>query len=266
MAAKKHENRTHEENKSSESPASDAETVSTETANANGAHLAASASGSSQPGDAGSETVTVVDSDSGEISGPGYEPEAAMVAEDVEMPKKIVAKDIVGRAGLKCTKKRVAVLDEKGDPKKDSDGGVITVIEVSPPRDLYVVFGTADGTRSGTSNYGDWISFTGEFEARRFSDGKVFKSNECILQKPADKLLLSALRDVKKRDPSASVSFAFTIGVRTSQRWVDTDEGNSYEYTIRSHFGVSRADPLAHLRHTVRHALPAPSQKQLGQG
>lgn len=262
MASKKHGNQNH--GTTGEFAETATETVSNETASADGAAQSASASESGAATDESGTAATVVNSDTGEISGPGYEPEAAIAVEEVDMPKKIVAKDIVGRAGLKCTKKTVPVIDPNTNkPKEDSDGNIITEVIVSPPRDLYIVFGTADGTRSGTSQYGDWVSFTGEFEARRFSDGRVFKSNECILQKPADALLLNALRDIKKRDPGASVSFAFTIGVRTSQRWVDTNEGNSYEYTIRSQIGVTRADPLAHLRNTVRHALPAPAPKQL---
>lgn len=182
-------------------------------------------------------------------NGAAPEPEAPPQMEQVHLPKKIVAKDIVGRAGLKCTKK--AIIDPK-DPSK-------VEWEISPPRMIYTIFGTANGTRSGESTFGPWTSFTGEFEAVRSSDHARFKSTEAILQEPAQGLLFDALARIKKADASGSVQFAFDVGVRTSQKWVDTDEGTSYEYTIASRINFSKHDPLASLRAAIMPGLAPPT-------
>jgi hypothetical protein len=206
----------------------------------------------------GGLNTTTVDTDTGEIPDP--EPAPSPTVDVVHMPKKIVAKDIIGRAGLKCSKKWVPTKDKNGEAMNDKDGNPLGEWELSPPRQLYRVFGTATGTRTGSSVYGDWVAFTGTFEAIRIDNGDRFRSNELILQQPAEGLLLQALGEVKKRDEAGGVNFAFDIGVKTNQRWVDTGEGNSYEYTITSVFNVQKHDPLEHLRLALP---PMPLQKAL---
>jgi hypothetical protein len=97
----------------------------------------------------------------------------------------------------------------------------------------------------------------------RSEDGVRFRSNVLILQDPAEGLLLAALQDAKTRDKDASLSFAFNVGLRTSQRWADSNEGNSYEYTVDSVINVERTDPLAHLRHSLASVLPKAAPKQI---
>lgn len=176
--------------------------------------------------------------------------------EVVNLPKKIVAKEIVGRMVLKCTKKFIPEKDEQGNVRVKDDGSPRGDWEVTPPTPLYTVFGTATGTRSGTSNYGDWMAFTGEFEAVRASDGERYKSGEVILQEPGHTLLFNTLVELRKVDATGGVQFAFEIGKKTSQRWVDTNEGNSYEYTQKSIVNVVRNDPLAALRSAISSSLP----------
>jgi len=201
-----------------------------------------------------------VNQDTGEISGPGFEAREAPKLESVEMVKKIVAKNIVGREALKCTKKFVAEINADGSPKLNADGAPVGDWVVTPPTLLYMVAGTAMTTRSGSSTFGEWIAFGGVFKAIRASDGKAFASRELFLQEPAQGLLLQALSDLRRRDPSGEggIDFAFKIGKKTSQRWVDTGEGNTYEYTIESVINIKQNDPLAHLNHVFQAALPAP--------
>lgn len=198
-----------------------------------------------------------VDTGTGEIKGQSQENIPA--PEVVHMPKKIVAKEIIPRAKLKGGKKWIPGRNPTtGEVLNDGTG----VWELDAPRPLYTVFGTASGTDSGTTSYGEWTSFTGQFEAVRTEDGARFRSNVLILQEPANSLLLQALQDAKTRDKDASLSFAFNVGIRTSQRWVDSNEGNSYEYTIESVINVEKSDPLAGLRHSLAGILPK-AQKAL---
>lgn len=200
-----------------------------------------------------------VDTGTGEMGGMDND----VSVDVVEMPRKIVAKEIVPRAKLKRKRKWVPTVDSAGNPKEDADGNPVGVYETDPPEDIYTVMGMASGTESGTTSYGDWLGFTGTFEAIRTEDRKRYQSNRLILQEPAQSLLLKALQDLKERDPSGSVLFAFDIGIRTSQRWLDTTEGNSYEFSVRSVINVKRHDPLADLRSRVLPHLPPSKPAQL---
>jgi hypothetical protein len=211
-----------------------------------------------------SATGATVDASTGEMSGNDVPPVDEVVDTDVvALPKKIVAKEIIGRAQLKCTKKFIPEKDKDGNAIFDTEGAPKGTWEVTPPTALYTVFGTASGTETGETQYGVWTGFQGTFEAVRTYDGKRFRSNRLILQEPAQGLLLGALSEVKKRDLSGSVNFAFNVGKRTSQRWVDTNDGNSYEYTIESVINVVKHDPLAHMRKALLGVLPKPPAKQL---
>jgi hypothetical protein len=70
------------------------------------------------------------------------------------------------------------------------------------------------------------------------------------------------LTDIKRKDAAGSIKFAFDVGKRTSQRWVDTGQGSSYEYTIKSVISVVKHDPLADMRKALA-ALPYGPQKAL---
>lgn len=208
-----------------------------------------------------------VDSTTGEIGGASEEGSQPQVdLEQIALPKKIVAKEIISRAVLKCHKKFIAEKDANGDPKMDAEGSPVGTWEVSPELALYTVFGTAEKTDGGESQYGAYTEFIGNFEAVRESDGKRYRSTRLFLQQPAEGLLVSALGNAKIRDPSASVNFAFKVGRRTSQKWVDTGQGNSYEYTVDSIINVVKHDPLASMRQQLLGVLPKPAPKQITQG
>jgi hypothetical protein len=162
-----------------------------------------------------------------------------MVRDQVELLKKLVAKDIVSKKELKYTK-------EGGDP-----------------RSLYTVFGVVNGTESGESNYGEWLCFKGSFEAVRTRDRQRFASDKLFLQDPAQGMLLSQFAHMKRQDVGATLGFSFEIGVKPSQRFLETQEGNSYEYTVKSVFKAKSHDPLAALREQVMPVLP-PAELQIG--
>lgn len=202
----------------------------------------------------------VVDETTGEVSGEGYDPALDVDLETVTLLNKIVAKDIVPRKELKGGKTWIPGRDKKTNELLNDGSGVW---EPDPPKPLYTVFGTANGTRTGESGFGSWVAFAGNFEAARTSDGKRFKAPEVILQSAAEKLLLIALQDIKTRDRNASVSFAFEVGIKTSDKWMASGEGASYEYTVESHINATRTDPLAHLRQKLLGVLPPLKPKQI---
>lgn len=184
-----------------------------------------------------------VDLDTGEVSG--------IQVGEVKMLKKLVAKDIVGRAKL---------IYRKTFAPEDKDQKNPLPME---PRQLYVVFGQARDTKTGESDFGPFVAFLGAFEAIDLATGERYVSDKLFLQNPAEGLLAEQL--ARRDDKTSAVQFSFEIGVKPSQKWIDTDAGNSYEFTVKAHFKLDKADPLAEMRrmvhqHVVSKALPAPTK------
>jgi hypothetical protein len=169
-------------------------------------------------------------------------PEPTKVAPEdkpVEILNKIVAKDIVKRSALNY--------------RKDGNGKV----EDPEPRSLYRIFGVAREVKHGDSQYGQWTAFLGSFEAVRFSDRQRFQAPQAFLQGASEGLLQDALAAAQKQDPTATVAFAFDIGVKPSGKWEAEDKGNSYEYTVRTVLKTQQHDPLSELRSIATESLPA---------
>lgn len=139
-------------------------------------------------------------------------------------------------------------------------------------KDLYVVMGVATSIIPDESNYGQYFRMIGNFEAKRFSDGKRFISSTCILPEPVGGMignqLMTAIRAEgklgtetevrgKKRTQYevSSAQFAFVIGAKPSSKG---DRG--YEWVSRPIVQPSGVDSLADLRGKVHAALPAPAQ------
>lgn len=119
--------------------------------------------------------------------------------------------------------------------------------------DLYTLLGVAEGVKHGDSNYGPWTSFLGSFEATRVDNGKVYSSNQAFIPEPAQSLMQSVLERAQKSDPTASVQFAFMIGVKPQSR-----DATKYEYTCVPLIKPQGNDVLADLRAKIAGALPAP--------
>lgn len=115
------------------------------------------------------------------------------------------------------------------------------------------LIGIARGYKPGSSEYGDFLKFSGDFEATRAEDGEVFRSGRAIFPAIfADQLQAAVDADAEK----TGVQFAVELGVKGS------DASVGYEWTIKPIGKVSgSADPLAALREEAIKALPAPEKK-----
>ena len=122
---------------------------------------------------------------------------------------------------------------------------------------VYSIFGVTNGFKTGTSQYGEWISFIGVMEAINYQTGEQFQATNCFIPEPLQSLIQNAMRE------SESVEFAFSVYVK---RRDDTKEG--YEYIVEPHKKAQESDPLAALRALVptepkQAALPEPEQAAL---
>ncbi len=105
---------------------------------------------------------------------------------------------------------------------------------------LYTIFGVANGIKTGTTQYGEWTAFQGQFEATNYVDGLSYASNQAFITEPIQSMLVQALQN------SDAVDFAITVDVK---RRDDLERG--YEYITTPHMQTQESDPLAHLRKSV---------------
>lgn len=118
--------------------------------------------------------------------------------------------------------------------------GKIVKPENEKPVWLYKVFGVANGTKEGESNYGHWIAFTGTFKAIR-NDGESFRSGQCFLPATATNLVLPSL----KNEGTNAVEFAFNVGVKKADNQI------GYEYIVEPILNVSDNDPIMLLEQKI---------------
>lgn len=104
----------------------------------------------------------------------------------------------------------------------------------------YSIFGTANGVKSGVSQYGDWVAFVGNMEAVNHASGERFAAVQCFIPEPLQTILLEGLEEHE------NIEFSFTVKVK---RRDDLKEG--YEYLVEPHKQATEADPLEKLRAMV---------------
>jgi hypothetical protein len=112
----------------------------------------------------------------------------------------------------------------------------------------YSIYGTTNGIKTGTSQFGEWTSFIGTMEAVNHVTGEMFAAVVCFIPEPLCSLIKAALAD------NDNVEFAFTVTVK---RRDDLKEG--YEYLVVPHKQAQEADPLEKLRLLVPSVNHAPA-------
>lgn len=134
--------------------------------------------------------------------------------------------------------KKLSVATVYGEISKDSEA-----VNNSSP--IIRVFGIASGIRTGQSNFGDWVAFTGDFGAINLESGEAYRGPQVFIPQPAQGMLEAAL------SKSENVEFAFEIGVKPSKKG-----SMGYEYTVRPIKEASDSDAFAALADLSRTDLP----------
>lgn len=117
---------------------------------------------------------------------------------------------------------------------------------------LMQVFGVATGTKTGESNYGQWVALTGQFRAIDLTDGAMYQSGVCFLPKSGLEMITPFL----KKEGIDGIEFALNIGV------VPADNSVGYEYIVEPVLEAKENDPLEILTKKVTQAaLPAPEKE-----
>lgn len=106
------------------------------------------------------------------------------------------------------------------------------------------VLGIATGAKSGQTNFGPWVSLTGNFEGTNLETGEVFKAQNLLM--PMGYCEDGALK--LQQDGVTSLNVACDVYVR----YFKFGEEDKYEYTLEAHqTSAAEVDPLASLRASV---------------
>lgn len=116
--------------------------------------------------------------------------------------------------------------------------------------ELYTLIGVVDGIKTGSTDYGEYIKFLGQFKAIRSADRQEYFATAAFLPNPAQEMLVSAIESAQANDPQASIEIAYVIGVKPA------DNAVGYEYTVKPLLS-QKADALAALESRIAAKVPA---------
>lgn len=124
---------------------------------------------------------------------------------------------------------------------KDEDGDDILIVK---ERAIIRVVGIASGKREGSSDFGDYIEFHGQFQATNLETGEVFRSGKLFLPDICTALIAPTLESAN------AVEFAFDLGVKHATTPI------GYEYTAEPLIETGEADQVSLLAGKITKALP----------
>lgn len=119
-----------------------------------------------------------------------------------------------------------------GDVKK-----LMTTVKNGETLKLYSVIGRVNGVQTGSTAFGDWTVFIGQFETTNYADGEISTATKCFLPEPVQTMLTSSLRD------NDSVEFALEICAKK-----DDTLPTTYEYIVNPLVKIKESDELQSLR------------------
>lgn len=132
--------------------------------------------------------------------------------EKMKILKKISASTVVGNV------KRLREIAE------NSEGVVAPIMRV---------IGVAIATKSGVSQYGEWVSLRGQFSATNLETGEEFRGSSLFVPDELTDMIAAQLSQGVK-----SVEFAVDIGVMVSDAVI------GYEYVVEPLLEPSENDPI----------------------
>lgn len=105
-------------------------------------------------------------------------------------------------------------------------------LELGEKRELMRVYGQATNFKTGSSTYGAWVKFIGNFKAVNLETGETYLSGAIFLPQTVSEMLFSVLKD------GGNTEFAFDIGV------IGTATLVGYEFTVKPLIKANLSNPL----------------------
>lgn len=125
--------------------------------------------------------------------------------------------------------------------------------------DLCAVYGRADRMELGSTTFGEYVKFKGQFEAQNIATGEIFQSGELIVPEIVSDLITGAM----EANEGQAVEFAFIITAIADKK--EGGQGRGYQFTAKPLIEEQKSDPLAMLRAKVTSSVPvieAPSENE----
>jgi hypothetical protein len=137
-----------------------------------------------------------------------------------------VKKAILARGGMPDMPERPAV-NADGTPKVDADGNPV-MLPAKPAEyvELMKITGQCTGIDTGTTTYGEWVAYKGDFHAVNMATGEIFKGTQIYVPQEAD-IVMRAPIEAALKDVSAVIE----IGVSIEAKLTSTQVG--YQYRAR---------------------------------
>jgi hypothetical protein len=157
---------------------------------------------------------------------------------------------------------------------------------VTEPQVLCHLFGTAVSFKTGSTNYGFFQKFRGDFKALNVDTGDLYNSPYLLVPELIETLIKDELvrvgatagkvgnkslqqAEIDGTDAPTPVEFHFEIGVKPAPKKTEgADKGSGYQYTVRTVSESKVADPHAHLLEAAQKArqlrLAGPKPKEKG--
>lgn len=120
--------------------------------------------------------------------------------------------------------------------------------------DLCDLYGVATKAKPGSSDYGPFVAFLGQFRAKRLADGQEFDSRKIIFPAFIEEELYGAFGE----DNTGNVEFAMRISAK-----YDADAATKYVYEMKPIIKPKENAQLADLMtraNEAAKALPAPAK------
>lgn len=113
------------------------------------------------------------------------------------------------------------------------------------------LYGRCTDKQVGTSAYGDFIKFKGEFEGVNAATGETYRAGVLIVPNILESLLDASINT----DDNNAVDFAVEVWVKPSEK-----SKTGYVYGIKPLIEPAESDALAQLRATAAKQLAAPKE------
>lgn len=138
-------------------------------------------------------------------------------------------------------------------------GKVVLIVReqmgVGDVKDAFGVAGVCNAIEEGTSTYGDWVRFIGDFTAVNYFTGEQFRSEKTHVPGVLEAVLLRGLEPLKDTVKelqhttvttlTSEIEFAFTVALK---RLPDDEKGGvSYEYITTPKTEIKANDRISHL-------------------
>jgi hypothetical protein len=121
---------------------------------------------------------------------------------------------------------------------------VVKEMEVGATAKLYSIYGTANGIKTGVSQFGEWTQFNGDLGAVNYLTGEVMQAPSGHIPEPLCTMLKAKLAD------NDEVEFAIEVSVTRLED--DKETGAiSYEYIVDAKQEIESSNRLAHLQSLV---------------